>query len=201
MNLSNADAGLALVDARTFACTEYAARDQRLLLIVSLPAQVSRFALFEALRPHVGRWGRRAGDESALIDLSNHPSVPAQTIYSDGSVRDWPDLAEGLATSIARANILIVFGLEQMLQDTPHRLAAFLEARARHQILVVLSSQAHRVAALNVKGTPVYVDRSTAHSPDLRDAATRVALLAIDSARKAFRRTPGERGAAQRRSE
>jgi hypothetical protein len=166
------------------------------VLIVSLPAQTSRIALYEALAPHITRWGRRVGDESALIDLSNHPAQPAQTVDADGAVRDFDDLANGVADSLVTPKILVVTGLEQMLQDTPHRLAAFIEARARRSIVVVLSPQAAGVAALTVKATPMYVDRSDGAA--LADRATLIAELAVHAARLAFKRDANDPRAALR---
>lgn len=166
-----------------------AARWQSLVLVVHTPEHLSRISLYQALDEHIVRWGRRRNDIGAFIDLSNHPALPAQTIIGS-EVQTWHDLAEGLPQALAGAKILVVLGLEQMLADTPHRLAAFLEARARHQVVVVLTPLAHRVRQLHVHETLVHVDEGLAHESDIAVVARSVAHTAISAARQAARRAP-----------
>lgn len=164
---------------------------RRLILVVLTPALLSRMSLYRSLEEHISRWGRRKGDIGAFIDLSNHPTLPAQTVIGD-EVRTWEDLAEGLPQALAAANILVVLGLEQMLADTPHRLAAFLEARARHQVVVVLTTLADRVCALSLRDTPIHLDDGLAEQSDCLAVAASVAATAIAAARCATRREPGD---------
>lgn len=166
-----------------------AARSKSLVLVVHTPGHLSRISLYQALDQHIVRWGRRRTDVGAFIDLSNHPALPAQTIIGS-EVQTWNDLADGLPQALAGANILIVLGLEQMLADTPHRLAAFLEARARHQVVVVLTPLAQQVRQLHVRETLVHVDESLAHESDLVLIARSVAHTAISAARQTARRAP-----------
>lgn len=169
---------------------EDAVRHRRMVLVVHTPQLLSRISLYQALDEHIGRWGRRSTDVGAFIDLSNHPTLPAQTIIGS-QVQTWDDLAEGLPQALASTSILVVLGLEQMLADTPHRLAAFLEARARHQVVVVLTPLAERVCGLQVRGAPVHLDSSLAQEPDVRAIARSVAYAAIAAAREAARRAQG----------
>jgi hypothetical protein len=162
-------------------------RMRALLLVVEVPAVWSRLKLCAALDDLIGRWGRRSEDLCAFIDLSNHPALPAQTVIGS-EVANWDDLAEGLPQAMGAANILFVAGIEQLLADTPSRFAAFLQARARHQVVVVVTPQAERVCHLPVRGTPVYLDRSATAEVEPVVAARAMSRLAIAAARRATRR-------------
>ncbi|MBW8833436.1 MAG: hypothetical protein JF606_29500, partial [Burkholderiales bacterium] len=164
-----------------------AAVPARLVVVVDVPGRFSRLSLYRALDEGIGRGGLHQGDLSAFIDLSNHPALAAQTVIGL-AVQTWDDLADGLPEALALASILVVHGLEQMLADTPHRLAAFLEARARHQVVIVLTSQASRVCQLMIRDTAVHLDQSLAIESDLAVIAQSVACTAIAAARQAARR-------------
>jgi hypothetical protein len=165
-----------------------AAHRRCIVLVVHTPAMLSRISLYQALDDHIGRWGRRRGDVGAFIDLSNHPALPAQTIVGS-EVRTWSDLADGLPASLDRAGILIVLGLEQMLAATPHRLAAFLRARARRQVVVVLTPLAERVRSLALRGVPVHLDASLVRQSDVALIAKAVAGTAIAAAKQSSHRS------------
>lgn len=175
-----------------------AARSRRLILVVDVPALLSRLSLYQALDDQIGRWGRRQDDISAFIDLSNHPVLPAQTVIGS-MVQTWVDMADGLPEALSAASILIVHGLEQMLQDTPHRLTAFLEARARHQVVVVVTPQASLVCQLAIRNTRVHLEGGLTSESDQAMLARSIAHAAISAARQATRRTE-LRGDASRRS-
>lgn len=129
-----------------------------MIVVVDVPADLSRLVLYRALDEQVGRWGRSAEDRSAIIDLSNHSAMPAQTLIG-GLAQSWEDLAYGLAQELTGTTVLVVIGLEQMLHDTPHRLASFLEARARSQVVVVLTCQAAQCCQLPIRRTTVRLDQ------------------------------------------
>jgi len=166
---------------------DVARQTRRLVLVVDVPGRLSRLGLYNALEDQIGRWGRRRGDVTAFIDLSNHPALPAQTVIGS-LVQTWDDLADGLPEALSVASILVVHGLEQMLADTPHRLAAFLEARARHQVVVVLTPQTSRVGQLTIRDTVVHLDQSLAEESELAVVAQSVSRTAIAAARLATRR-------------
>ena len=163
------------------------AATRRLVMAVEVPATLVRISLYCALDDQLGRWGRRAGDLTAFIDLSNHPTLAAQTVIAS-QVQTWDDLADGLPEAMRAANILIVFGAEQMLADTPSRFAAFLEARARHQVVIVITPHAARVCELTIRDTPVHLDQSLTTEADLSVVARSVSRMAIAVARRATRR-------------
>lgn len=170
-----------------------AALHHRLVVIVRTPRMLSRITLYQALDAHFGRWHAAPGGSGAFIDLSNHPAVPAQTVIGS-DVQTWDDLAEGLPEALAPANMVVVTGLEQMLVDTPHRLAAFLESRARHQVVVVLTPLADRIRALQIREAPVYLDCSLAQRVNLLMIAKSTARLAIADAKRAARAAAGAHG-------
>lgn len=177
------------IEHRMARILEDATLHRRMILVVDTPLLLSRMSLYQALGEQIGRWGRRAGDLTAFIDMSNHPALPAQTVIC-GVVQNWDDLADGLPEALCSANILVVIGLERMLQETPHRLAAFLEARARHQVVVVLTPLPQRVCALQVRDTPLHLDQSIANESDLEVGARAVTRAAIAAARLTTRRDP-----------
>lgn len=166
---------------------EEVAATRRLVLAVEVPSTLVRISLYSALDDQIGRWGRRACDLSAFIDLSNHPALAAQTVIGS-KVQTWDDLADGLPEAMVAANILIVLGAEQMLSDTPNRFAAFLEARARHQVVIVITPHAARVCQLAIRDTPVHLDRSLSTEFDLQIVTKSVSRTAIAAARRATRR-------------
>jgi hypothetical protein len=168
---------------------------RRLVLAVEVPTTLLRISLYSALNEEIGRWGMRACDHTAFIDLANHPTLPAQTFIAS-QVDSWDDLADGLPEAMRLANILIVLGAEQVLADTPSRLTAFLEARARDQVVVVITPHASRVAQLAIRDAPVHLDRSLTNQADLIEVAKSVSRLAIAAARQATRREDGGAGAA-----
>jgi hypothetical protein len=168
---------------------------RRLVLAVEVPNTLLRISLYSALNDEIGRWGLRVCDHTAFIDLANHPTLPAQTFIAS-QVETWEDLADGLPEAMRLANILIVLGAEQMLAETPSRLAAFLEARARDQVVVVITPHASRVAKLAIRDAPVYLDRSLTNQADLVEVAKSVSRLAIAAAREATRRDEQGVGAA-----
>jgi hypothetical protein len=164
-----------------------AAADRRVILLLAVPDDVARVSVAAALAPHVRKWGRRVDDNSVLLDLTNHPTTAAQTVI-DGNVQVWPDMALGLPEALNAAGILLVLGLEQMLKETPHRLAAFLEARSRSQVVVVITFLPDEVSAVAAKAGPVFVDYSIQRNADLQGVASMVAAAAIEAARCATRR-------------
>ncbi|HYE71646.1 MAG TPA: hypothetical protein VD932_09010 [Aquabacterium sp.] len=164
---------------------EHAADHHRLVLIVRTPKLLSRISLYQALDDHFGRWEPRSPIR-ACIDLANHPALPAQTVIGS-DVQAWDDLAEGLPAALAPVNVLVVLGVEQMLSDTPHRLTAFLEARARHQVVVVLTPHADQVRALPIREAPVHLDCSLARQSNLMLMAKSVAQMALAAARRSAR--------------
>jgi hypothetical protein len=164
-----------------------AERDRRAIVVLALPEDVARVSVAAALGPYIGKWGRRTGDISVLLDLSNHPTTAAQTIIVD-RVQMWPDMADGLPEALNRAGILLVLGLEQMLQETPHRLAAFLEARARNQVVVIVTALSDELSAVAAKTGPVFVDYSIKRGADLDEVAAKVSAAAVEAAKQATRR-------------
>lgn len=164
----------------------HAALYHRLVVIVRTPRMLSRITLYRALDAHFGRWHAAADGSGAFIDLSNHPAMPAQTVIGS-DVQTWDDLAEGLPEALAPANMVVVAGLEQMLLDSPHRLAAFLDSRARRQVVVVLTPLANQVRALQIREAPVYLDCSLARQVNLLLIAKSTARMAIADAKRAAR--------------
>lgn len=142
-----------------------------MIVVVDVPADLSRLVLYRALDEQAGRWGRTAEDRSAIIDLSNHSAMPAQTVIG-GQFQSWEDLAYGLAQELTETTVLVVIGLEQMLHDTPHRLAAFLEARARNHVVVVLTCQAAQCCQLPIRHTAVRLDQRLLRNRDLDHLAS-----------------------------
>lgn len=157
------------------------------VIVVAMPDSLPRLELYRELGGLIARWGRRANDVGAFLDLSNHPAMAAQSIVGD-HVRTWPDLADGLPDELAHAGILVVAGLEQMLQDTPNRLAAFLDARAAHQLVIVLSPQAEKVARLPIRNAPVHLDLRLAQEDDIEAMAKGVFATGVSAAMAATRR-------------
>ena len=165
---------------------EHAASHRRLVLVVRTPKLLSRISLYQALDDHFGHWDPVRGPVRAFIDLSNHPALPAQTVIGS-DVQAWDDLAEGLPEALSAVNVLVVLGVEQMLADTPHRLAAFLETRARHQVVVVLTPHADQVRALPIRETPMHLDCSLSRQSNLMLIAKSVAQMALAAARRSAR--------------
>jgi hypothetical protein len=180
---SSRDLGVRAEVARVLS---HAALHHRPVVIARTPKMLSRITLYQALDAHFGRWLAEPGGTGAFIDLSNHPAVPAQTVIGS-DVQTWDDLAEGLPDALAPANMLVVAGLEQMLVDTPHRLAAFLQSRARRQVVVVLTPLADQVRALQIREAPVYLDCSLARQVTLLLIAKSTARMAIADAKRAAR--------------
>jgi hypothetical protein len=158
-----------------------------LVMVVEMPSHLPRLDLYRVLGELISRWGRRQNDVGAFLDLSNHPAMAAQSIVGD-QVSTWSDLADGLPDELARAGILVVTGLEQMLQDTPNRLAAFLDARASHQLVIVLTPLAQAVARLPIRNAPVHLDRRLAEVNDHEEVAREVYRTGIAAAMSATRR-------------
>lgn len=157
---------------------------QGVIVVVDTPVHLSRVSLYHALGERIGRWGRRHDDLCAFIDLSNHPLLPAQTIVG-AAVQSWDDLADGVPQALASSNLLLVIGVERMLIETPHRLAAFLQARARCQTVVVLTALVTRVRALQFRDAQLQLIDSIANESDADAATSAITRVAIAAARKA----------------
>ena len=151
--------------------------------MIDTPAHLSRVSLYHALGERIGRWGRRHDDLCALIDLSNHPLMPAQTIIGS-AVQSWDDLAEGVPQALAEANLLLVIGLERMLVDSPYRLGAFLRARARRQAVVVLTPLVARLRELPLGEANVEVVEKIASESDADVATSCITRVSIAAARR-----------------
>lgn len=167
------------------------------VIVIDLPQAFSRMCTYRALEQHLGCWDGRPDTGTggqrpacrplvAFLDLSLHPGFPAQTIIGS-SMADWPDLAEGLPAALAPTEILVIVGAEHMLRQTPHRLAALLQAHGRERVVMVLTQDADAFCALGLRDTSVRIDRSLVEGLQMgakfSPTVQRLAEAALEAAR------------------
>ncbi len=132
------------------------AMDRAALLVIECPPAVDRTALSEhflaqarAANSAFAQEGRAWVD--GYLNLAGHPLMPAESFVC-GRASLWDDLADGVASELARARLAIVDAPEELLVHSPLRFGRFLAAclvvRSRAGLMVVLTAYARLVLAL-----------------------------------------------------